>query len=57
MLTFLSPLFDRFQTATQAAIRAAEGPFVMNVAGHPRGVFEMKRMTGPVRNNMTLPAG
>jgi hypothetical protein len=53
MLTFLSPLFDRFQTAIQAAMSAIERHFVMKVAGRPNGLVISERKHAHRRNIMT----
>jgi hypothetical protein len=42
MLTFLRPLFDRFQTATQAAMRAADRHGMMFIAFVPERATEVE---------------
>jgi hypothetical protein len=53
MLTFLSPLFDRFQTAIQAAMSAIGRHFVMKVAGRLNPLVISKRKHAHPRNIMT----
>jgi hypothetical protein len=42
MLTFLKPLFDRFQTATQAPMRAAVRHGMMFIAPVPETTTEVE---------------
>jgi hypothetical protein len=47
MLTFLRPLFDRFQTAAQAAIRPAARVGIMFIAGGRKSPVEMDKIADP----------